>query len=451
MKWKGLLLAAGIGLTGLGAWWGYSYLKPTEATQAAASPVVTVQKGVLEVHVSGTGSIEPAAREIVKFSDNRTIAQVHVAEKEEVKAGDVLITLEAEDVSDKLRVQELNMEKKQLELDELQKKWDEAADEDVRESLTVSIRKQELDMELNQLEIDALVEAQVAEVIKAPADGRVQGIEVKAGDVINQSVNLLEIVDYSHLQMKVNVDELDIAKVKLGQAAEVLVEALPQQSYTGEVTQIAEEGNSTGGVAHFEVTILLKDHTGLKSGMSAEATIQVEQKADVLYLPITAVQSSQNQYYVRVPQNEPASGSTDDEEDTANPAQDTPGSEEVQAARAERMRVAGAEGGGSGMGTGAGGGMRSLTGKQPGSGGMTAAAGQGMQVMVEVGVHNEDFIEIISGLNEGDLVQLPVTASSSAATPMNAGMGGLFPGAGGGGGAGLGGQRARPDGMGGGN
>src|SRR5690606_24526049 len=102
------------------------------------------------------------------------------------------------------------------------------------------------------------------------------------------------------LQIVVGVDELDISKVKVGQPASILVEALPDQKFTGKVTEIAQEGTATSGVATFDVTIMLDDSTNLRAGMSAEATIIVEQKADALYLPIEAVQSIGGRYFVMV-------------------------------------------------------------------------------------------------------------------------------------------------------
>ena len=70
----------------------------------------------------------------------------------------------------------------------------------------------------------------------------------------------------------------DISQVKLGQTAAVRVEALDSKEYVGKVVDIADEGTSSNGVATFDVTIALDTSENLKSGMTAEASIQVDKK-----------------------------------------------------------------------------------------------------------------------------------------------------------------------------
>jgi HlyD family secretion protein len=212
--------------------------------------------------------------------------------------------------------------------------------------------------------------------------------------VIRADTALGEVVDYSRMKVVVPVDELDISQVEVGQQAEVLVEALPDRVFSGVVTEIADEGTQTSGVATFDVTILLDEADGLKAGMSAEAAIVTMKKENALYVPIDAVQSVRGQYFVLVP---------GEEED--QPSEDAASSGEGR----DRMRM----------------------GRQPGT----------RRVEVRVGVHNEDYVEILSGLSEGD--QVIVLSAASGGTRQNepssdaggfegAGLGGFGPGGGGG-------------------
>jgi HlyD family secretion protein len=309
--------------------------------------------------------------------------------------------------------------------------------------MVLSIQKQQLDIEMAQEDIASLNTGNEIDPITAPIDGILATFDVHAGDAINPNGDLGEIVNYAQLQMVVGIDELDIPKVKRDQEAEILVEALPEETYAGKVISIADEGTTSNGVASFDVTIQLTDANNLKVGMSAEASIMTEKKTDALYVPIEAVQSSQGKYYVMVPstgtgtatrteqapqvnQNDPAAQA--DPTAQAGLAGQAPSdragsfqnmTDEERAAMREQFMAARGNG----------------TANQRGAGTTSNNIASTTRVQVEIGINNEDNIEIISGLKEGDSVVLPTVVSSS--TNSNAQTG--FPGMGGGGIPGAGG------------
>lgn len=456
MKWNrwwttglALIIVAGGG----GGYWWWSHQQVQKPLQAALQ-TTPVRKGNLESAISGTGNIETAYRETLKASSSGKIAEINVKQGDKVKKGQTLASFEQDDSSDsretQIRSKQLDLKKKQLDLDNLQKQFKGASDDDKRAELSISIQKQQLDIESTKEDIAALQEETDDELdpIVAPIDGTLATFSLTVGDSVggqggSSASSLGEVVDYDQLQIVVGVDELDISKVKLGQSANILVEALPDQKFTGKVTDIAQEGKATSGVATFDVTIMLDDVTNLKAGMSAEATIIVDQKADALYLPIEAVQSLGNLYFVMVPDAE-GTGSAE------SPTQ--PGRENFSAAGGEA---------GNGRGAGTPGGEAAVPGEGTGLSGRGAATGNsnrqnrmaaaGMQsgvkrVAVEVGIHNEDFIEIVSGLQEGQEVVVPTAAAGSSS--QNA-FGGAGFGAGGFGGGGFGGGGIAPGGAGG--
>jgi len=405
MKWNkwwtaglALIIVAGGG-GGYGWWTAHQGKKPLQA----ALQTTPVRKGKLESAISGTGNIETANRETLKASSSGKIAAVSVKQGDKVKKGQTLATFEQDDSSStsketQIRSKQLDLKKKQLDLDNLQKQFKEASDDDKRAELSISIQKQQLDIESTKEDIASLQkdEEDTLDPITAPIDGMLATFSLAVGDNIggqnsSSSSSLGEVVDYDHLQIVVGIDELDISKVKLGQPATILVEALPNQPFTGKVTSIAEEGTATSGVAAFDVTVTLDDIANLKAGMSAEATIIVEQKADALYLPIEAVQSLGNRYFVMVPSTEPQGTATEEPAATENPQR--------------QSRTAASE-------------------LQSGV----------KRVAVEVGIHNEDFIEIVSGLQEGEFVVVPTVAGNSSNQNSFGGAGGFGAGGFGGGG-----------------
>jgi len=385
MQRKWWIAGIGIVLIGgsAGGWW---YWKDDPAPAEAAVVTTTVQRGELVSSISGTGGIEPSERETIVSAVAGEVAEVFFKDGDTVKKGDVLLTFEQEDTADQLASKRFDLQKQRLSLEQLQLEYKQAAEAgaETQQSIAITIRQQELTIAQTENEIASLESESEDDIepVTAPIDGKLSGFDVEPGDTLREDAELGEVVNSVSMKMVVGVDELDIAQVALGQEASILVDALPERSFAGVVSAIAEEGTSNNGVASFDVTVLLTAVDGLKAGMSAEASIVTAKKEDALILPIDAVQSFRGQYFVMVPS---AVGGTTGEAMGGQAATARPQSGGMQP-----------QGGGRAANAG-------------------AAAGQ-TRVFVEVGIHNEDSIEIVSGLSEGDRVILPTTAAASGTT-----------------------------------
>lgn len=496
-KWwiAGLVIVVAAGSAG-GYWW----LNKTDKQLGPSYMTTQVRRGTIEVKVSGTGSIQAAAKETLKATSAGKVAKVNAKSGDKVKKGDILVTFEQEDVSNQIRSKKIDLQKKKLELEDLQAKYKEADDE-TRDGMVLNIEKQQLDIEVAAADLADLQDGDEIEPIVAPIDGTLSDFEVDAGDTLNPNSELGTIADRDHMQIVVGVDELDIPKVKVGQEAEILVDALPEQKYAGRVVAIADEGTSSNGVASFDVTVRLTDIKDLKVGMSAQADIMTASKSNVLMLPIDAVQSARGSYYVMVPGTGNATtastgvsgqgtqgGLAQRSEQGAQGAQGeqgtrgTQGTQSTQGAQGTQdsqgtsgQAAQGSSDGQAGTGRrgsfGGGGGFQNMTEEQReamraqfenmtdeertamreqfaggGAGavsnGANAASGGSTtvtttsRVNVEVGINNEDYIEIVSGLKEGDLVVLPTATGTSGSNNRQQGFGGfgaggVIPGGGG--------------------
>jgi len=445
MKRTWWILGLGALLVGGAAagWYGQrGEVAPTEV----ALPTTTVRKGEIVASVSGTGSIQAAERETIRAVWEGTVEEVYFKEGDIVKKGDVLLTYEQEDTAAELQSVRLEREREQLALEELQLEFKQAAEagEDAQESIRLSIRKQQLTIRELDERIASLQEEDAIGPIVAPIAGTLAAFDVEPGDVLREDADIGEVVNAAAMKVVVEVDELDIPDVAVGQSATVVVDALPDAAFPGTVVDIADEGTDNNGVATFDATVLLTESEGVKIGMSAEATIVTARKSEALYLPIDAVQSAGGRYFVTVPgAGEDAPGRTTETaeapertSEAAEPAAETPG------------RTSGAAERPSGA-SGAAGERRAAQ-----TGGGVGGTGR---VFVEVGIHNADFIEIVSGLEEGDAVVLPTQTGGSAAQAGGfgaqgaGGLGAVVPGAGGFGvpGAGFGGGATRNAGGGG--
>ncbi|WP_462413128.1 efflux RND transporter periplasmic adaptor subunit [Neobacillus sp. Marseille-QA0830] len=217
---------------------GFQYFNSKTSAQEASAQVrtATVQKGKLEVKISGSGTVASVTNsDVTATNDNNEIDEVLVAAGDVVNAGDELVTFT--DGSDP---------------------------------------------------------------ITAPAAGTITTVSVAEGQRVTSGQTVAHLTNYSDFQTVIQVDELDISKVKVDQTAEITASAFSDKTYTGKVTAVAEEGTSSNGVSTFDVTIHIENPENLKIGMSTEANILTESKNDALYVPVDAVYTNGDQKYVIV-------------------------------------------------------------------------------------------------------------------------------------------------------
>lgn len=130
--------------------------------------------------------------------------------------------------------------------------------------------------------------------ITSPIDGVVLGVAITAGQTVAaqlQAPNLFTLAqDLSQMQVETSVDEADISKVKNGAQATFTVDAFPDQSFQGRVTEVRQAPVSTSGVVTYLVIVRTDNPKGeLKPGMTATVDIVERQRADVLKVPNEAL------------------------------------------------------------------------------------------------------------------------------------------------------------------
>jgi HlyD family secretion protein len=139
---------------------------------------------------------------------------------------------------------------------------------------------------------DQLTAAQTAEgkdIITSPVNGVIAELDVKNGDALTAGSAVATIIDPDAMQTVVSIDELDIAKVQLGQQANVTLDAITNKTFTGEVTQIDPIGTSTNGVSDFNVTITIDYPTGVMVGMTSNADIITKSKDNAVVVTANAI------------------------------------------------------------------------------------------------------------------------------------------------------------------
>ena len=184
--------------------------------------------------------------------------------------------------------------------------------------------------------------------IDAPISGTIVDKKVKAGDKLSANdtamQNLCTIYDMSYLEMKLNVDELKIRSLEVGQEVDITADAVPGETYKGVISSILVAGTTANGSTSYPVTVRIDDMGELLPGMNATAKITTASVKNVLALPNAALVRGS---YVLVAKDSPS------------------------AANAETS--------------------------------MTAPDGY-VYVKVTAGISDDDYIEVKSGLQEGDTI-----------------------------------------------
>jgi HlyD family secretion protein len=149
----------------------------------------------------------------------------------------------------------------------------------------------------------------------APFDGAVAAVNYNVGDTVggsggstsNTGVSVsasgagVVIADPTALQVKVTLSEVDVAKIKVGQPAQLTIDALPGNTYNGKVTAIGPVPTVTQGVVNYTVFLSVVDaDTSVRPGMTANLNIEVDRRDNVLLIPTRSVRTQGNQRQVSV-------------------------------------------------------------------------------------------------------------------------------------------------------
>lgn len=279
----------------------------------------------LEASVTlNTGNISILATEQVKITSDKsknfksqssgTVKDLYVNNGDYIKAGDLLMVLENDDLQDSLSDANSNLS-------------------DAYEDL--ASEKSNLDFY----------------TITAPIDGIITKLNISEGDYIRSESDLLTIVNNENIEFDIEVDELDINDIKFGQSVKVTIDAIEETAripIIGTVSNISIEGNSMNSVTSYPVTISLSGDDSIRMGMNCSAEIIIESKENVLCVPVEAITTRRNKYYVTL-------------ED-------------------------------------------------------------GTEKEVEVGMYDEDNIEIVGGLTENEKVLLPITVRATESSNVGTGV-----------------------------
>lgn len=268
--------------------------------------------------------------------------------------------------------------------------------------------------------------------ITAPISGTVITKNAKVGDKISKNssgtTTMAVIYDLSTMTLEMSVDELDVSSIKVGQSVEITADAVEGETFTGTVTNVSLQSSYSNGVTNYPVTVTLDDTGSLLPGMNVDAKIILDSSEDALVIPASALMRGNRVYVKKSPDStENADTQRNDSSDNAGDADSerkNPGDGTQNADSADRQPDAGAEASGSSKGSGTDNSSSKSTGS--GKSGSSNVPDGFEAVQVTTGIINDDYVEILSGLSEGDEVYISSDSGSSTQTDQMqmGGMGG---------------------------
>lgn len=154
-----------------------------------------------------------------------------------------------------------------------------------------------------QLQVDQASKVLNDMSLVAPFDGVVSAVNVQVGSVGSPALPAIQITNISPLHVLVQVDEIDIHKIREGQSARVKIDALPGVELPATIETIALVGTNDNGIINYDVKVRLDaNDPRVLAGMTAEASVIVDQKENVLSVPNEYIRldRARNKAYVNV-------------------------------------------------------------------------------------------------------------------------------------------------------
>jgi HlyD family secretion protein len=307
--------------------------------------ITTVDKAtaiINNIACNSSGTFDYWQQKTIKAETSGDVVSVNYTTGDNVRAGNVIVNLESDSAEVTLKTSELSLSDSELSL---QNTYDKLEDYN----------------------------------ITSPIDGTVIEKTSKAGDTLDSDSNstvMAVVADLSNLKFDIDVDELDIGKIEVGQSVEVTADSLEGKTFEGTIENISKIGTNSNGVAYYPVTVVMEYSEDLMIGMNVDAKIVIESKEDVLMIPASALNRGNR---VLVEDKDGSKATSQDENSN----------------------------------------------KMPGAANVPDGY---TYVTVEIGISNTDYVEITNGLEEGETIIVPAETTTTTTQQMMPGMEGVMPG-----------------------
>lgn len=302
--------------------------------QGASEPVTDmVTEGTFSTTVEAKGQLKPISSSVVSPSVDGTVDSINVQAGQSVNEGDVLMTIKNDELDRNVAEAQRAVAAAQEDLANAQKAVASAqatpttdvdrasaaaAGASAGSADTNAVSAAQRSLASAQANLDQANAKAASRTVTAPSSGSIVELNAKVGATVTGGMIMgesdtsggkqcMQIADLSKMKVTVQVGEKDIAKIAVGQSANVTYPAFPDIVSQGTVTTIAsvansDSGSGSGGSVTFNVDILIEaPDSRLKPGMTAEVSVVTEKLDDVVMVPTMALMTEDGEhYYVNV-------------------------------------------------------------------------------------------------------------------------------------------------------
>ncbi|MCL2544473.1 MAG: HlyD family efflux transporter periplasmic adaptor subunit [Clostridia bacterium] len=258
------------------------------------------------------------------------------------------------------------------------------------DSVTVDVERQLLSRDQLRRQVDDTREKITRLEIRAPISGVIANFSLREGAVVQDGQLACTIIQTDRAKVRLAVDELDIAAIFPEQSATLKLDALPGKTYEATVDRVLPVGTRSGDITTYDVLLFLDAQDNMLPYMSVSGDILVAEARDTLLVPVTALQAVGNDRYVML----------------------APTDADLDGATADRRR------------SGNNGFMMMMGQGNNNDASLLQSVAPHLMRRVEIGLASGEFVEILSGLNEGDRIVLPRSGSNQINAMMRMGGGG---------------------------
>ncbi|MRR09511.1 efflux RND transporter periplasmic adaptor subunit [bacterium] len=272
--------------------------------------VAKVRKGTIVSTVSAPGNVKAETEVKLSAYVMGKITRLPVKEGDRVRKGQVLVQIDPANYAAQVKqarasldLAQASMSQSELVFKRNQELFDKGLlSQEGYEQVSTDYRLNRARLTQAEAALDQAQDNLDKTTIVSPINGTVVALNVEVGEVVvtgtmnNAGSVIMTVADMSQMEVESQVDESDVRDIALGQPAEVEVDAIPNRVFKGEVSEVGNaavssaSSSSSAASVNYTVRIRILDSSAdLKSGMSANVEITTANKKDVLVVPIQSV------------------------------------------------------------------------------------------------------------------------------------------------------------------
>jgi RND family efflux transporter MFP subunit len=276
----------------------FGYKKNIDKEVSNSFQTVEVTKGDISVSVTGGGQIY-ARKQVdlqgVAAGEGIEVVSVNVKNDQEVEEGDLIVVLDTTEAYKKVRDAELNLQAALINQKQTNREFDNETVEEKwqRQTQDISVQQKRNSLADARKDLEDYY-------IRAPFDGVVTGLSVNAGDSVSRD-DIIASVITKELYAKISLNEVDVAKVEVGNEALLSFDALSGETMQGKVEKVDTIGTVSQNVVVYNAEISFNSTSDLlKPGMSVGVEIIIDSKTNVLLISNSALKNDKKGTYVQV-------------------------------------------------------------------------------------------------------------------------------------------------------